>query len=164
MKTSTRLAMLAVIGLASAAMSAATVQARDGAAACAGLEASAEGALKASGSSAAGTVSYVGLADAPGCTVTFTGTGAVFGGNFQTVANTLGTMLTSDGWTNDPNADADGPTGTATGYRKGGQAVAVSVSYDTAKGVCRADQPVASCHPTPAQMNYTITLGLRPAS
>jgi hypothetical protein len=131
---------------------------------CAALEAAAEGALGAQATVAATNVGYVGLADAPGCLITFSGTGETFGISFQAVAAKLDTLLTGEGWTRDPNADADGSTGTAGGYRKGAELVAVSVGYDTPKGVCREDEPSASCKPTAAQMNYTITLGLRPAS
>lgn len=130
--------------------------------ACQALASAAEGVLGASAVSGPGAVSYPGLDVAPGCMITFTGTGAVFGNQFQAVATKLDTMMQARGWTPDLNAEADGPTGTAMGYRKPGQAVALSVSYDTAKGVCSEDEPVASCHPTPAQMRYTITLGLRP--
>ncbi len=164
MKRFTPYGIAAAAGLALAAGLSAGAQAQGGASACAGLEASAEAALGASGSAAAGNVGYVGMADAPGCTVTFTGTGATFGTSFQAVAGKLDAMLTSQGWTRDPNADADGTTGTAAGYKQGSQLVAVSVGYETPKGVCREDAPTASCKPTPAQMNYTITLGLRSAS
>lgn len=163
MKTSTRLALLATLGLISAMGGVSAAHAQD-AAACSGLLASAEKTLGATGSSAAGPVTYVGLADAAGCNVGFSGTGEVYGTSFQAVANKLDAMLTGQGWTRDHNADADGPTGTATGYRKGAQAISLGVEYDTAPGVCRDDAPVASCHPTAAQMNYTIVLGLRPAS
>lgn len=132
--------------------------------ACTALETAAEGALGAAATVAPANVGYVGLADAAGCLISFAGTGETFGTSFQAVAAKLDTLLTGQGWTRDPNADADGPTGTAGGYRKGGDLLAVSVGYDTPKGVCREDAPIASCHPTPAQMNYAITLGLRPAS
>lgn len=131
---------------------------------CAALETSAESALGAQATVAAASVGYVGLADAPGCVITFSGTGATYGTSFQAVAAKLDTMLTGQGWTRDPNADADGTTGTAGGYKKGSELLAVSVSYATPKGVCSENAPTASCHPTAAQMNYTITLGLRPAS
>lgn len=133
-------------------------------ASCLALKSGAEAALGTHSTAALAAVSYPGQADAPGCLITFTGTGAVFGANFQAVAAKLDTMMQGRGWTSDPNAEADGPTGTALGYHKPGQSVAVSVNYATGEGVCRQDVPVASCHPTPAQMKYTITLGLTPAS
>lgn len=131
---------------------------------CAALETAAEGVLGATATAAPANIGYVGLADAPGCLISFSGTGETFGTSLQAVAAKLDTLLTGAGWTRDLNADADGPTGTAGGYRKGGDLLAVSVGYDTAKGVCREDAPIASCKPTAAQMNYAITLGLRPAS
>ncbi len=131
---------------------------------CLALKSGAEMALRAKSSAALASVSYPGQADAPGCLISFSGTGAVFGASFQAVAGKLDTMMQGRGWAPDNAAAADGPTGTAMGYRKAGQAVAVSVNYDTAKGVCRDDAPVASCQPKPAQMLYTITLGLTPAS
>lgn len=133
-------------------------------AACLALKSGAEAALAATSTAALGPVSYPGQADAPGCTITFTGDGKAFGTSFQAVAAKLDAMMQGRGWAQDNNAAADGPTGTAMGYRKAAQAVAVSVNYDTPKGVCSQDAPVASCHPTAAQMLYTITLGLTPAS
>lgn len=132
--------------------------------ACTALETAAEGALGAPATVAPASVGYVGYTDVDGCQVSFAGTGETFGTSFQAVAAKLDTLLTGEGWTRDPNADADGPTGTAGGYKKGSQLLFVSVTYDTPEGVCRADAPVASCKPTAAQMNYAITLGLRPAS
>lgn len=131
---------------------------------CVALEIAAETALGASATAGPASISYPGMANANGCQVTFTGDGSTFGTNFQAVAAKLDTMMTGRGWARDPNADADGPTGTAAGYKQGAALTAVSVNYSTPKGVCRADAPVASCHPTPAQMQYTITLGLIPAS
>ncbi|MBP7818273.1 MAG: hypothetical protein KA085_19320 [Phenylobacterium sp.] len=133
-------------------------------ASCLALQTGANAALGVASTVALGPVSYPGQADAPGCTITFTGSGKVFGTSFQAVAAKLDAMMQGRGWAPDNNAAADGPTGTAMGYRKGEAAVAVSVNYNTAKGVCSPDAPVASCHPTAAQMRYAITLGLTPAS
>ncbi|MDP2011417.1 MAG: hypothetical protein Q8K11_14695 [Phenylobacterium sp.] len=132
--------------------------------ACAVLKAHAEAVLEATADLTSGTGSHPGQADAAGCVIAFKGTGEVFGTRFQVVAARLDAMMVAQGWTQDINAAADGPTGSAMGYRKGSQAVAVSVDYDTPSGVCRDDAPVASCHPTAAQMIYSITLGLTPAS
>lgn len=133
-------------------------------ASCLALQSGANAALGTASTVAMGPVSYPGQADAPGCTITFTGSGKVFGTSFQAVAAKLDAMMQGRGWAQDNNAAADGPTGTAMGYRKGEAAVAVSVNYATPKGVCSPDAPVASCKPTAAQMRYTITLGLTPAS
>lgn len=131
---------------------------------CAGLKAQAEATLQATADLTWGPVSYPGQADAPGCVIAFKGNGEVYGTHFQAVAARLDAMMVAQGWAQDNNAAADGPTGSAMGYRKANQAVAVSVDYDTPSGVCRDDAPVASCHPTAAQMIYSITLGLTPAS
>lgn len=73
-------------------------------------------------------------------------------------------MMLGAGWTVDPGADADGPDGTAAGYKKGDQLTAISVGWSAAAGVCSKDAPIASCHPTAAQMLYTITIGVRAGS
>ena len=52
-----------------------------------------------------------------GCQVTATGTGEQFR-NPQGVVSRLGSMLERQGWKNDPMLVADGPTGTASGFRK----------------------------------------------
>lgn len=106
------------------------------------------------------SVGYPGMANVQGCQIGFSGDGTQYGTSFQAIAGKLDAMLLGAGWTRDPGADADGPTGTAAGYKKDGQLVAVSVSYDTPAGVCNADRPSASCHPTAAQMLYTITLSV----
>lgn len=110
------------------------------------------------------SVGYPGMANVQGCQIQFSGDGTVFPGSVQAIAAKLDAMMVGAGWTRDPNADADGSRGTAAGYKKGGQLVAVSVSYDTAAGVCSANAPDASCHPTPAQRLYTITLSVMSAS
>lgn len=163
MRTIIGLAAFAAIGLALAGGRAAEAQ-TTAVPGCVALEAAAETALGASASAGPASIGYPGMASANGCQITFTGDGTTFGTSFQAVAAKLDAMMTGRGWTRDPNADADGSTGTAAGYAKGGERVAVSVNYATPKGVCREDAPTASCHPTPAQMSYTITLGLVPAS
>lgn len=153
--------LAALVGLTAAGMAHAAPPAP---ASCLALQSGANAALGAASTVALGPVSYPGQADAPGCTITFTGSGKVFGTSFQAVAAKLAAMMQGRGWAPDNNAAADGPTGTAMGYRKGEAAVAVSVNYTTPKGVCSPDAPVASCQPTAAQMRYAITLGLTPAS
>ena len=129
---------------------------------CLALEAKAEAALGATGTlTQEGNVQYIGLPDSPGCLVAFTGTGEVFGPSFQVVASRIGAMLTADGWTADSTAAADGATGTARGYLKANQAIPIAVETFIAPGACPAGQPRASCRPTPAQIRYQITLGLR---
>jgi len=98
-----------------------------------------------------------------GCRIAAKGTGAVFGPDFRAVAVKLASMLEAEGWTSDPAADADGPTGTAEGFRSGGQVALASVGYEPAPGACAADAPIASCTLRPEQMRYTITLDLAQA-
>lgn len=129
---------------------------------CAELQAAAQTALGAKGTMQETAVSYVGQDVAPGCVITFKGTGAVFGPNVMGAAAKLDAMMTARGWKRDVNADADGPNETAGGYSKPGQLAPFDVSYDTPPGLCREDQPVASCRPTLVQKLYTITLGLGP--
>ena len=68
-------------------------------------------------------------------------------------------MLTEQGWTRDPKLDADGPTGTSAGYRKGNQiSLAGAIWQPDESANCPKDQPISTCNLTPAQQNYTITL------
>jgi hypothetical protein len=131
---------------------------------CNSLYTSATAVLGTAATVGPASVGYPGQANVEGCQIAFSGDGTQYGTSFQAVAGKLDAMMLGAGWTRDHNADADGPTGTATGYKKGGELVAVSVGYDTPAGVCRKDQPVASCHPTAAQMLYTITLGVMAGS
>lgn len=110
------------------------------------------------------SVGYPGMANVQGCQIAFNGDGTTFPGTVAQIADKLDAMMTGAGWTRDPNADADGPGATAAGYKKGDQLVAVSVSWEPAAGVCDANAPIASCHPTPAQKLFTITLSVMSAS
>jgi putative hemolysin len=93
-----------------------------------------------------------------GCQATITGTGVQFESP-AAVVNALGSMLEDQGWTADPMLVADGPTGTAAGYRKGDQicmAAAIWQPDDSAN--CPQDQPISACEVNPEQQNYTVTL------
>ena len=147
-----------------AAPTAALAQSAAVSATCNSLYTSSTAVLGTSAMVGPASVGYPGMANVQGCQIAFNGDGTVFPGSFQAIAAKLDAMMLGAGWTRDPNADADGSTGTAAGYKKDGQLVAVSVSYDTAAGVCNADEPDASCHPTPAQKLYTITLSVMSAS
>lgn len=153
-----------VLALPAAAPSPARAQSAAVSATCSDLYAKATGVLGTGATVGPATVGYPGLADTQGCQIGFSGDGTVFPGSVQAIAAKLDAMMVGDGWTRDPGADADGSRGTAAGYKKGGQLVAVSVSWDAAAGVCSANAPDASCHPTPAQKLYTITLGVLSAS
>ncbi len=133
-------------------------------ASCSDLYAKATALMGTSATVGPASVGYPGMANTQGCQIAFSGDGTVFTGTVQAIAARIDAMMLGDGWTRDPNADADGSRGTAAGYKKGGQLVAVSVSWDAAAGVCSADAPDASCHPTPAQKLFTITLSVMSAS
>lgn len=130
--------------------------------ACAPLKVAGDAVLKATGVLKSEPLTYPGLEEAPGCSVTYSGDGTKFGTRYQAVFDKLDAMMLKMGWSQDLGGAADGPTGTAMGYRRAGQVATVGVGYDTAKGVCRDDRPLASCHPRPAQMTYTIILATRP--
>lgn len=166
MRGTAALAAVAAFALALPATTPTAARAQSAAvsATCSSLYTSATGVLGTSATVGPASVGYPGLASVEGCQIAFSGDGTVFPGSVQAIASRLDAMMLGGGWTRDPDADADGSTGTAAGYKKGDQLVAVSVGYDTAAGVCRNDAPDASCHPTPAQKLYTITLGVRPAS
>jgi hypothetical protein len=68
-------------------------------------------------------------------------------------------MLAEQGWTEDPQLAADGPTGTAAGYRKEDQICLAAASWvPDPSANCPADQPISACALTPEQQLYTITL------
>lgn len=157
------LAVLA-IALPAAAPSPARAQSAAVSATCSDLYPKATAVLGTSATVGPASVGYPGMANVQGCQIAFNGDGTVFPGTVQAIAAKIDAMMLGDGWTRDPNADADGPGATAAGYKKGGQLVAVSVSWEGAAGVCNANEPIASCHPTPAQKLFTITLDVMSAS
>ena len=92
------------------------------------------------------------------CQVTATGTGEQFR-NPQVVVSRLGSMLERQGWKNDPMLVADGPTGTASGFRKEDQMCLAGARWQPdASANCPADQPISACQVTPEQQLYTVTL------
>jgi Tol biopolymer transport system component/putative hemolysin len=93
-----------------------------------------------------------------GCQATVTGTGVQFESP-SAVVSALGSMLEEQGWTADPMFVADSPTGTAAGYRKGGQLCLAAAMWVPDKSAnCPEDQPISACEVTPEQQNYTVTL------
>jgi Tol biopolymer transport system component/putative hemolysin len=97
-------------------------------------------------------------ASGTGCQAAITGTGVQFESP-SAVVTALGSMLEEQGWIVDPMLQADGPTGTAAGYRKGDQiclAGAIWTPDDSAN--CPKDQPISACDVKPEQQNYTVTL------
>jgi hypothetical protein len=93
-----------------------------------------------------------------GCQATITGTGEQFQGPVS-VVQALGAMLIGQGFAEDMLLAADGPTGTAVGYRKADQmCLAAAMWQPDASANCPKDQPIAACELTPAQKVYTISL------
>jgi dipeptidase D len=93
-----------------------------------------------------------------GCQSTITGTGAQFESP-AAVVSALGSMLEEQGWTADPMLVADGPTGTAAGYRKGDQICLAAATWAPDESAnCPDDQPISACEVAPEQQNYTVTL------
>ncbi|MCF8503589.1 MAG: hypothetical protein K9G59_01635 [Caulobacter sp.] len=166
MRTSVALAAVAALAFAlpSVAPTAAMAQSAAVSATCSSLYTSSTAVLGTSATVGPASVGYPGMANVQGCQIGFSGDGTVFPGTVQAIAGKLDAMMLGGGWTRDPNADADGPGATAAGYKKDGQLVAVSVSWEPAAGVCSADAPLASCHTTPAQKLFTITLGVMAGS
>ncbi len=93
-----------------------------------------------------------------GCNATVTGSGEQFESPYAVVA-ILGDMLEEQGWTADLMLAADGPTGTAMGYRKGDQiCIAAAIWQPDDSANCPPDQPISACPVTSEQQLYTITL------
>ena len=93
-----------------------------------------------------------------GCQATITGSGVQFESPFAVVGE-LGGMLAGQGWTEDPMLVADGPTGTAVGYRKGDQICWAGAEWRPDESAnCPKDQPISACAVTPEQQLYTVTL------
>jgi hypothetical protein len=93
-----------------------------------------------------------------GCQVTATGTGRDFE-SFVTVADALREMLKAQEWSEDTMYAADGPTGTASGFRKAEGLCLLSVGWEPADDAeCPKDQPISECELAPEQQLYSIVL------
>jgi hypothetical protein len=93
-----------------------------------------------------------------GCQATATGTGLNFE-NLAVVADNLRGMLETRGWQEDSMYAADGPTGTATGFRKGDGLCLLNVGWEPSQDAnCPQDQPISACQLAPEQQLYTIVL------
>jgi Tol biopolymer transport system component len=93
-----------------------------------------------------------------GCQSTITGTGVQFESP-SAVVDELEGMLLSQGWMADPMLVADGPTGTAQGYRLDDQICWAGAGWEPDDSAnCPADQAISACQVTPEQKNYTVTL------
>jgi hypothetical protein len=95
-----------------------------------------------------------------GCQVTITGSGMQFK-SFVEIANGLKKMLANQGWAEDDQYLADGPTGTAAAFRKGSDLALLSVGWKpSADANCPPDQPISACPLKPEQQIYTISLNV----
>lgn len=93
-----------------------------------------------------------------GCQATITATG-VQCESPTAVVSALGGMLEEQGWTADPMFVADGPTGTAAGYRKVQPVCLAAATWVPDESAdCSYDQPISACEVAPEHMNYTVTL------
>lgn len=94
------------------------------------------------------------------CQLAAKGTGKEFG-SFGEVADKIRALLTEQGWTEDQAYLADGPTGTAAGFRKGSALAVMSVEWQPGPEVqCPADQPISACEVAPEQQIFGISLSL----
>jgi hypothetical protein len=101
---------------------------------------------------------YIGGKSGIGCQATATGSGLDFE-NFPSVAQDLKGMLDSQGWQEEISYAADGPTGTASGFRKGDGLCLLNVGWKPSEDAeCPTDQPISACELAPEQKLYTIVL------
>jgi len=101
---------------------------------------------------------YVTNSSGSGCQATATGTGADFE-SVETVAGSIGAALTNQGWAEDGQYTAGGPTGSASAYRLNDALCLVNVSWEPAADAgCPDDQPIAACDLQPEQQLYTAVL------
>jgi hypothetical protein len=101
---------------------------------------------------------YVQGTSGVGCEATAKGTGADFE-SFASAAASLKAEMGERGWREDQAYAADGPTGTATAFRKGGGLCLVSAGWAPSNDAqCPSDQPVSACDLEPEQQLYTIQI------
>jgi hypothetical protein len=101
---------------------------------------------------------YVSGKAGTGCQTTATGTGLDFE-SIVVVARSLREMLEGQGWYGDIMYVADGPAGTAAGFRKAKGLCLVSVNWEPSEDAdCPPDQPISACQLAPEQQLYSIVL------
>jgi hypothetical protein len=101
---------------------------------------------------------YISGMSGQGCQVSAVGSGYDFGSPVE-ASVILGVLLSSRGWEEDNQYQADGPTGTATAYRLGDALCLSHIGWQPAEGVdCPPYEPIASCEMTPDQQLYLATL------
>jgi len=93
-----------------------------------------------------------------GCQAVGTGTGLDFEAAWPVGAD-IAAMLQERGWTEDMAYTADGPTGSARGFRQGDALCLVHAGWEpAAEAACPADRPIFECELAPEQQLYTIWL------
>lgn len=101
---------------------------------------------------------YISNTTGQGCQIVVTGTGNDFP-HFVEVATGLRNALAAQGWVEDPDYGADGPTGTAFAMRQDDLFSLVSVEWTPSESAeCPPDRPIMECVLPPDQMLYTIAL------
>lgn len=92
------------------------------------------------------------------CRAIATGTGETFSSPVETV-QAITRLLGEGGWQEDMNLIADGPTGTATGYRNGDMLCLVAADWNPGPAVtCPADKPISECNVPRDQQIYEVTV------
>ncbi|MQT11980.1 hypothetical protein [Segnochrobactrum spirostomi] len=61
------------------------------------------------------------------------------------------------GWKRDPMLDADGPDGAVRTFKRPKQTAILSVTWSAPPGVCRDDEPIASCDIKPSQRIWSFS-------
>lgn len=107
---------------------------------------------------------YISRKTGRGCQITAGGTGLDFE-SFQSVFEELKAMLTAQGWQEDMMYQADGPTGTGTGFHKEQGLCLLTVGWEPSEDAeCPTDKPIYECELTPEQQIYTIVLNCAEAA
>ena len=81
------------------------------------------------------------------------------GWDFVAVRQSLWAMLAAQGWQEDPMYAADGPTGTAGGFRQGDGLCLLTVEWKPSPDAnCPSDKPISDCQLKPEQHLYSASL------
>ncbi len=97
-------------------------------------------------------------ANGVGCQAAASGTGEKFTSP-EAAVEALGSMLITQGWVEDPQFAAGGPTGLAAGFRKDNQVCVAAAGWRPDQSVnCPTDQPISACKVSPEQQLYTVSL------
>jgi putative hemolysin len=101
---------------------------------------------------------YVSNETGAGCQATAVGNGYDFSSPAEASA-IFGALLEARGWAQDPQYQADGPTGTSTAYRQGDALCLAHIGWQPSEDAdCPPYKPIASCEFTPDQQLYLATL------